>query len=210
MSGAIYDPCHAAGGMTAYEWERDPKRIGFILARYKFVAKMLEGLERVLEVGCADGFGTRIVRQSVGRMSALDIDAKSIMEAIEANKDTKWGVDYHVHDYCRTMFPGAFDAVYALDVLEHLHHSEERAFLLNMRQQADVAIIGCPSLESQAYASELSKQGHINCKTGAALKNTLMQYWRNVFMFGMNDETLHTGFAPMVQYRLALCVTPWH
>ena len=48
-----------------YAWHTDPKPLTFLLARYKFVAKMFSGLARVLEVGCADAFATRIVRQEV-------------------------------------------------------------------------------------------------------------------------------------------------
>jgi hypothetical protein len=33
----------------------------------------------------------------------------------------------------------------------------------------------------------------------------LTPHFSNVFMFGMNDETLHTGYGPMCHYRLAVC-----
>jgi SAM-dependent methyltransferase len=200
----IYAGCHLVGGMTADYWERDPKRLAFVLARYKFVARMLEGKARVLEVGCADGFGARIVRQHVGALVAVDIDQKSIEEA-RAQNGKAWPVDFRVHDILQAPLCG-FDAVYALDLLEHIHHVEEAAFLENLRAAAPVAIIGSPSLESQAYASELSKAGHVNCKTGAAFKRSLERHWSQVFLFGMNDETLHTGFHPMAHYRLAVCV----
>ena len=32
----------------------------------------------------------------------------------------------------------------------------------------------------------------------------MLQYFENVFMFSMNDEVLHTGFAPMGHYLFAL------
>jgi hypothetical protein len=44
-------------------WHTDPKRLVFVLSRYKFVAKMLSGANRVLEVGCGDGWPIRIVLQ---------------------------------------------------------------------------------------------------------------------------------------------------
>ena len=46
----------------------------FMLSRYKFVAKMLAGLEHVLEIGCGDAFGTRIVTQAVKRVTGIDFD----------------------------------------------------------------------------------------------------------------------------------------
>ncbi len=201
----IYDACHQVGGMTADYWERDPKRLAFVLARYKFVARMLEGKGRVLEVGCADGFGSRIVRQHVGDLVAIDIDAKSIDEARRGNGSV-WPVTFWEHDILAQPLTG-FDAVYALDVLEHMKPgTEEDHFLNHLRMAAPVAVIGAPSLESQQYASELSRAGHVNCKTGADLKATLLRWWRQVFLFGMNDETLHTGFPPMAHYLMALCV----
>ena len=57
-----------------------------------------------------------------------------------------------------------------------------------------------PSLESQAHASPQSKAGHVNCKTGEALKRTLERHFHTVFIFSMNDEVVHTGFYPMCHY----------
>lgn len=207
MSG-IYDGCHLVGGMTADYWERDPKRLAFVLARYKFVARMLEGKGRVLEVGCADGFGSRIVRQHVGELWAIDIDEKSIKEAEQASTE-QWPINFLVQDIMACQGSARFskfDAVYCLDVLEHIASAMEDAFLGKLRESAPVAVIGMPSLESQAHASELSRAGHVNCKTGPDLKSALERHWKNVFLFGMNDETLHTGFAPMCHYRIALAV----
>ena len=42
------------GLMSSQVWQDDPKRLLFVLARYKFVAKMFSGMNKVLEVGCAD------------------------------------------------------------------------------------------------------------------------------------------------------------
>lgn len=47
-------------GLTTNQvWHDDPRRLLFILARYKFVAKMLSSKAHVLEVGCGDAFGRR-------------------------------------------------------------------------------------------------------------------------------------------------------
>ena len=190
--------------MTADYWERDPKRLAFVLARYKFVARMLEAFGRVLEVGCADGFGSRIVRQHVGELTAVDIDAASIEEAKRGGSKV-WPVTFWEHDILAKALPG-FDAVYALDVLEHIEPEMSNQFLCRLRQCASVAVIGMPSLESQAYASELSRKGHVNCMRGPDLKRALQRQWPNVFMFSMSDEVVHTGFQPMAHYRMALAV----
>ena len=61
-----------------------------------------------------------------------------------------------------------------------------------------------PTIESQKYASKLSKIGHVNCKSKKDLKNLLMKFFNNVFMFSMNDEVLHTGYDKMSHYIFAL------
>lgn len=203
----LYDECNKAGGMTSFEWERDPKRLLFILARYKFVAKLLHGKKRVLEVGCADGVASRLLLQYVERLDAVDIDADAIAIALK-QVSSRWPVNYFVGNILHGPI-GKYDAAFALDLFEHMRPGkQEHQFLTNMRACASFGpvVLGMPSLESQVYASALSKKGHVNCKTEADLRATLRQFWNHVFIFGMNDETLHTGFEKMAHYRFALCL----
>lgn len=189
-------------------WHTDPKRLVFVLSRYKFVAKILAGKEKVLEVGCGDGFPVRIVLQEVDTLHAIDIDPLFI-EDISERVDPKWPFTYAVHNIVTSPVKGEFDAAYSLDVLEHIPKENEHAFLKNIVSsltKEGVVIIGMPSLESQTYASPLSKIGHINCKTGPELKSLMEEYFHNVFMFSMNDEVVHTGFQPMAQYLFSLGV----
>jgi len=200
---SLYDVCNEAGGMTQYEWDRDPRRLAFILSRYAFVAKMLAGKDRVLEIGCADGFGSRLVRQTVGHLTAIDMDGDAIASAKE-HVSPNWPITFKAMSFNESF--DWFDAVYALDVLEHIQPEFEYEFLIKMYSSGNVAIIGTPSFESQAYASLLSREGHVNCKTEDGLRVALRELWPHVFMFGMNDTTLHVGFGPMCHYRFALCV----
>lgn len=195
------------GLMTNQAWRDDPKRLAFTFARYKFVAKMFSGLERVLEVGCADAFATRIVVQEVKHLTAVDFDPLFV-EDVRARMNERWRFECFAHDLLTGPVSGKFDGIYALDVLEHIQPKDERAFLSNMVASLaphGTMIIGMPSLESQAYASEISKEGHVNCKTMPDLKRTLGAFFHNVFMFSMNDEVVHTGYHKMAHYLLALC-----
>lgn len=195
------------GLMTSESWRRDPKHLLFNLARYKFVAQMLAGRDRVLEVGCGDAFGTRIVRQQVKSLTAVDFDPTFIDDAMQ-RRSPPWTFELLAHDLRDGPVPGRFSAVYALDVLEHVPAAEEHQFLTAMLAPLDrsgVAIIGIPSLESQQYASEQSRIGHVNCKTAPDLKRLLEQYFDNVFIFSMNDEVVHTGFYKMAHYIFSLC-----
>lgn len=195
------------GLMSNQVWHDDPKRLGFVLARYKFVAKMFSGFNHVLEVGCADAFGTRVVRQEVKALTACDFDPVFIEDA-KRRMDPAWPFECLTHDMLQGPLARQFDGVYALDVLEHISVADEDQFVENLAaslHEHGVCIIGTPSLESQAYASPGSKAGHVNCKSGAGLQQLMNRHFRNVFIFGVNDEVIHTGFHQMAHYRFALC-----
>jgi 2-polyprenyl-3-methyl-5-hydroxy-6-metoxy-1,4-benzoquinol methylase len=194
------------GLMTNQGWHDDPKRLVFTLARYKFVAKMLAGRRNVVEIGCADAFGTRIVQQAVGKITAIDFDPVFI-EDVKERMNPRWSFEALVHDILSGPLSGNFDAAYALDVLEHIDVNREDDFLRNVVKSLNltgIAIVGMPSLESQAYASSYSKAGHVNCKSGDALRRTLERHFHTVFVFSMNDEVVHTGFYPMANYLLGV------
>lgn len=193
-------------------WHEDPRRILFVLSRYKFVAKMLSGLNRVLEVGCGDGWPIPVVLQEVKHVHGIDIDTVFINDMKE-RVDPKWPYTFAVHDMLTAPLEPAFDAVYSLDVFEHIPQDKERRFLQNIvasLTNKGIAIIGMPSLQSQRYASLGSKAGHVNCKDAPDLKSLLQDYFDHVFIFSMNDEVVHTGYYPMAQYLFALCTGVKH
>lgn len=195
------------GLMTSQAWYDDPKRLTFTLARYKFAAKMLSGANHVLEVGCADAFGTRIVVQEVKQLTAVDFDPLFV-EDTNARMSDRWKFTCQVHDMLQGPVAGEFDGMYSLDVLEHIVPENEDKFLRNMATSLTphgTMIIGMPSLESQMFASPLSKEGHVNCKTMPDLRQTMQRHFHSVFMFSMNDEVVHTGFHKMAHYLFALC-----
>jgi 2-polyprenyl-3-methyl-5-hydroxy-6-metoxy-1,4-benzoquinol methylase len=198
------------GLMSNQVWHDDPRRLAFVLARYKFAAKMLSGMSRVLEVGCADAFATRIVAQEVGSVTAVDFDP-AFIDDVKARMDPKWPIDARLHDMLQGPVAGVFDAAYAVDVLEHIPADKEDAFLANIvasLTDSGVLLVGIPSIQSQAYASPPSKAGHVNCKDGPGLRATMTRHFRNVFIFSMNDEVVHTGFYPMAHYLFALACGP--
>ena len=198
------------GLMSSDTWRNDPKRLTFVLSRYKFVSQMLRGVDSVVEFGCADAFGSRVVRQSVGSLTVSDFDPILLSDAAECG-DSVLSMTYRQHDLLSGPLLGPFRGAFALDVLEHIDPTEEHIFLANFSRSLTkdgVAVIGMPSLESQKYASDTSKAGHVNCQTGEQLRTTLEGHFSHVFMFSMNDEVVHTGFLPMAHYLLALCVDP--
>ena len=194
------------GLMTNQAWHDDPKHLLFTLSRYKFVAKMLQSRKHVLEVGCADAWATRIVVQAVNNLTATDFDPLFIQD-VKKRMNPKWKFSARQHDMLKGPFPGKFDGIYALDVIEHISPKQESRFVKNMAgslSPGGVMILGTPSLESQQYASPPSKAGHVNCKTGKSLVDLMGKLFHNIFLFSMNDEVVHTGFSPMAHYLFAV------
>ena len=194
------------GLMSNQTWHDDPKRLLFVLARYKFVAKMLNGKSTCLEVGCADAFGSRVVQQHVERLTVSDIDPV-FLKNVKDRMNPEWPLETILHDATEAPFAKQFESIYSLDVLEHIHKDNEDNFIKNLKKsltENGELIIGSPSIYSQPYASPASKAGHINCKTEEELKALLKKHFHNVFMFSMNDEVVHTGYSKMSHYYFAI------
>ena len=212
---AQYDPLLMAervnmGLMTNYQYTDNPVRLAFTFSRYKFVAKMFNGLPEVLEIGCADAFASAIVSKAVGKLTCCDIDNTFINYA-KRTHHYRQQINFIQNDFTTNSLMNKFDGIFLMDVLEHISPSLEHTFIVNILsnlKEDGIAIIGIPSLESQVYASEISRQGHVNCKSGNDFSEFLKRYFNNVFLFSMNDEVVHTGFSQLAHYLIALCCSP--
>src|SRR5262249_32300446 len=146
------------GLITNQVWHDDPRRLTFILARYKFAAKMLSGRSAVAEVGCGDAFGARIVLQEVDRVDVYDFDPVFI-EDVRKRQSPRWRLTTAVHDIVVDPLPRRYDGIFSLDVVEHITREDEDIYVRNLcdsLREDGVLIVGTPSLESQHYASSQS------------------------------------------------------
>ena len=107
------------GLMSGDAYLGDTKRLTFTLSRYKFVSKMLSQQDRVLEVGCADAFGSTLVLKEVNHLSACDFDQLFIDDA-KRNHPFATDINFFTHDMVTNSVSAKFNAVYFLDVLEHI------------------------------------------------------------------------------------------
>ncbi len=196
------------GPRTSFSFVDDPRHIAFVLSRYKFCAKMLEGKKEVLEIGCGDGFGTSIVAQAVKYVFAVDIDAP----LVESNKKRLAiikNITFSTFDLTKERLNKVFDAAYSIDVQEHIILSKEDTFMRNICKSLrdnGIYIIGTPNITAYKFASISSKGYHWNLKSHETLRKLLQKYFENVFMFSMNDEMVHTGFGPMAHYLFGMGV----
>jgi SAM-dependent methyltransferase len=198
------------GRGTAQAYVNDPKMISFIASRYKFASKMLSNVDVALEVGCGDAFGGPLVAQSVKRLICTDIDEETIAANRERCRFFK-NMEFAYHDFRAVAFPERVRAIYLVDVIEHIFSDEEPAFMRNLIGSLEpdgFILMGTPNAAAEQYASVHSREGHVNTKTHAGLRQLGETYFKNVFMFSMNDEVVHTGFGPMSHYLWVLGVGP--
>ncbi|MEJ2039690.1 MAG: class I SAM-dependent methyltransferase, partial [Desulfosarcinaceae bacterium] len=209
---SIYEDCtremfafpeFSLGPHTSYGYQKDPKHLAFTLSRYKFCSKMLSGKSSVLEIGCGDGFGVPLVAEQVKNLLCIDWDEKQILGN---QRRLKWlgNTSFRTFDATQNALSGKFDAAYAIDVIEHLDPEMENTFMDNVckvLKENGLLLIGTPNKSASQYCSkpEVADQ-HINLYDHQRLRCLLSSYFENVFMFGMNDEVLHTGYLPMAHY----------
>ncbi len=192
------------GRHWSFNYRNDPKRLAFVLSRYKFAAKMACKNKSILELGCSEGIGAPILSEFALQYTGVDSDEEAINTAIENLPDPRFRF------IKGDIFDGSFgqhDTVISLDVIEHIFEKYEQQFfnvILASLNKDGICIIGTPNLTSESYASSGSKAGHVNLYDADRLAHLMGQYFHNVFLFGMNDEVVHTGFLPMSHYLICV------
>lgn len=192
------------GRHWSYNLWQDPKRFAFVLSRYKFAAKMGGRHRSILELGCSEGIGIPILAEFATHYTGVDLD-QSAIESARIN----WPNDkytFYEGSFLNQTY-GQFDTVVSLDVIEHIFLEQEADFfhtIANNLNENGLAIVGTPNITSAPYASPASQVGHVNMYDHARLKQTMERLFHNVFMFGINDELVHTGYAPMAHYLIAV------
>ena len=183
-----------------------PRHFLFSLSRYKFAARLLPQNKkiRVLELGCQEGMGTILLGETGHQVLGVDFDEDAIRHAQKSIK--KDNILFRADDFMGKRF-GKFKAVVSLDVIEHIKADHEDRFLKTICANlcsSGFALIGTPNITARQYASKCSEVGHVNLYSAERLDTLLRKNFDNVFIFGMNDEVVHTGFYPMCHYLVAL------
>lgn len=211
---------YALGPNTLDRWINDPKRLGFMLARYKFAAKMLSQCNSILEVGCGDGFGsvTFLSDTKAQRIVCLDYYAPLIEHArndlypalVKARPKDAHRISFGTRDF----FNGSgqrnqFEGLVSLDCIEHIDPKRSYEFIGRMADSLvdhGIAVVGTPNALAAQYASPHSKIGHVNLLSPDQLREELSKKFKTVFLFSMNDELVHCGFDKLGHYILAVAV----
>jgi 2-polyprenyl-3-methyl-5-hydroxy-6-metoxy-1,4-benzoquinol methylase len=192
------------GRHLSYWWENTPRSALYFMSHYKFAVKMIGSGKRVLDIGCAEGLGTWLLAIECGYAKGIDLDDQAIDMGKRNWNDPR--ISFECIDILK-MKPWQYDAVVSFDVIEHIIPKNVDTFMrvvVDNLSENGVSIIGTPSLTGQAYASEVSKAGHVNVYSAERLEEEMLQYFEHVFLFCANDEVIHTGFAKMAHYYIVI------
>ncbi len=195
----------------------DPKRIGFLASRYSFAAKMLADCDSILDIGCGDGaFSCTFLNETKAtEICGMDFDKslnryakEQLYPALLAARPQDAERIYFQHGDFFEQKDLEFDGISCLDMIEHLHPDRSKEFISRLSQvvsENGVVVIGTPNEYAAGLASTHSIIGHSNWYTPERLRGELKEKFSHVFMFGMNDSTLHVGHPNLWHYILAVC-----
>lgn len=195
------------GPQASHQWIHDPKHLLFVLARYKHAARLIGDHGTVLEVGCGEGIGARILAAG-RRYVGIDPDAA----AVEVADDVSGGELEFLPFGLTTLAPSMMaDAVVSLDVIEHIAPTEQPRFVRRLADRLPphgVCVVGTPNANAASYQSPASLAGHVGLLAHDDLRALMREHFEVVQLFGMNDEVLHTGYLPMAHYLMAVGIMP--
>ena len=179
---------------------KDPKHFGFVLSRYKFAAKMLKNCKHIIDIGCGEGLGELVFQaETCAKITGIDFDEDQINYSIkQVLPHTKKRVNFICQDLINEPYKGeGADGLACIDVIEHIHLSEEEQFLKNCLtplEKGGIAVFGTPNkLATTQYTNPRNQKGHINSFDPNRLISTLERHLSKVFLFSMNDEIVHVG-----------------
>lgn len=203
------------GPWTSFSLLSDPKHVGFVLSRYKFVSKMLAGKSTILEIGCGDGVGSPIIASiaNVKQIHCIDWDDRNIEGNSARYSFLSEKVKFIKHDINAQSYlsAGKFESAFMIDVIEHVEPKLEKQFMENIcgsLKPDGVLITGTPNIFASEWASPQSAAQHINLKSQESLLDLMDNYFQHTFSFAMNDEVLHTGYSKMAHYIWTVSVNP--
>lgn len=182
----------------------DPKRLGFVLSRYKFCSQLAPDQARILELGCSSGIGAPFLCQRAKTYTGVDLDDQAIDSA--QRNFTASHLTFVYEDFLGKIF-GNFNVVVSLDVVEHIHSQYEEMYFDTVVKNLDhdgICMIGTPNMTAAPYASKMSQLGHVNFFSQERLSSLLQKYFHQTFSFGMNDELIHVGHPSMAHYLLCV------
>ena len=114
------------------------------LGRYYFASNLLKNCEKVLDIACADGYGTKILSESVDYVVGIDRNEKYLNVA--KTKYDSDNIEYKCIDVDEETVLDKYDGIVCFETLEHLKYPERLLHnLYNILDKDGVMILSIPN-----------------------------------------------------------------
>lgn len=205
-------PIVELGPSAARQWLDAPEHLAMVLSRYRAASALIGSARTVLELGCGEGIGAGIVAS--GRASYVGVDRDDA--AIDAALRSATGRDsprvFVVGDALEAgPIATVYDAVVALDVIEHMTTADGRLLVeraASLLTPHGVLVVGTPSARFDHLASAQSRREHLRTYTWSELEILIGARFHVVQSFGMQDTALHLGHPDARHYLMVTGICP--
>lgn len=196
------------GPSASQQWQHAPEHLAMVLARYRAAAALIGRAETVLELGCGEGIGARMLAAGRRVYVGVDYDPAVLAVARDLVRDVQFD---HADVTADQLGSATWDAAVALDVIEHLDAGGGERMVENARRRlkpSGVLVVGTPSACFEHLASPASKNGHVTLYDHDRLFAMVAERFHVVQSFGMQDVALHLGHPDARHYLLLAGIMP--
>jgi hypothetical protein len=179
---------------------RDPVWLAQALARYRFVAGIVDSRRDIAEYGCVEMLGSVLVQRKVRKLTVYDPDS-AMLSVFHPQSDDGTPLVAQLHDVLGDPLPMRHDAIYSVDAIERIARDDEDIFVRNLARSLTfdeaVLILG-------SAAAEAGVEPGAGRRSAAELKALMERHFHMVLLFSMIDVTVHPGIARAADYVFAL------
>lgn len=155
------------------------------LAAYKFSLSYIQG-KRVLEVGSSDGYGSYYMAKAAKKVTACDIDKKTIAYAKQKYKLKN--LNFMVIDALKLQLKDKFDVIISFQVIEHIKDVNRYLTQIQKCLKKDgVVIFSTPNREIRLAKNDKPwNPYHVYEYTAYELQNLLSNYFSKTSVLGLH------------------------
>lgn len=175
----------------------------FHLARYKFISRLVRKADRLIEVGCGMGYGSRYLADYTASVTAFDLD-HDVLEKAKGRYQHP-GLEY-VSDWPKER---PFDVAVCLEVIEHMDVPAGQELLHSISahlKSGGVAFVSTP--RKIPNPSENRKRFHVHEYEYEEFQQALEKVFPRVLVFSQVDEIVSTHHPHCAWNFVAACFRP--
>jgi cyclopropane fatty-acyl-phospholipid synthase-like methyltransferase len=187
--------------VNLYDIGSDQDNLFIHLARYMFVLRQLKITDRVLEIGCGTGYGSRLLADKCAKVVATD-QACELKELWDRYKKENLTFSLDIPDEL-------YDVVVSFEVIEHIPEAELSNYFQKIKSRLTregVVYMSTPRALPFEERSRNRQLEHVKEYSPKEFRDLLEKYFRRVFLFSQNDGIISTQNPDMAWNLVAICL----